>query len=163
MNTLVKRQLEARADAGRRIDRELRARDARPLLDDGRADAAFLQLARGQPTLERETLAVVLDDEAAGVIAVSQTHEHVARPAVLPDIDERLLDDPRQFERRRRRERNGTAGPYESRRHTRIAAEALDQRGEHVGKLIARFELDWPQCLHQLPQCENLALQQLLN
>jgi hypothetical protein len=61
MDTLVKRQLETRADAGRRIDRELRARDARPLLDDGRADAAFLQLARGQPTLERETLAVVLD------------------------------------------------------------------------------------------------------
>src|SRR5437762_26270 len=115
MDTLVERQLEPRADAGRGVDGELRARDARPLLDDGRADAAFLQFARGQPTLELETLAVVLDDEAAGVLAVGETHEDIARPAVLPDIDERLLDDSRQFERRRRRERNGTAGPYESR------------------------------------------------
>ena len=50
-----------------------------------------------------------------------------------------------------------------SRRDTRIAAEAVDQRGEHVGKLIARFELDRPQRLHQFPQREDLALQQLLN
>src|SRR5438094_2092802 len=107
MDTLVERQLETRADAGRRIDGELRARDARPLLDDGRADPAFLQFASGQPTLELEALAVVLDDEAAGVLAVGETHEDIARPDVLPDIDERLLEDPSQLERRRHRVRKG--------------------------------------------------------
>ena len=123
----------------------------------------FLQLARATAALELETLAVVLDDEAARVLVVGETHEHVARAAVLPDVDERLLDDPRQFERRRRRSEMGPPVAYESRRDTRIAAEAVDQRGEHVGKLIARFELDRPQRLHQFPQREDLALQQLLN
>src|SRR6266852_4352833 len=98
MNTIVKRELETRAHAGRRIDGQLCPCDARPLLDDRRADAALLQLARGQAPLEFEPLTVVFDDQAAGMFGVGEAHEHVARATVLPHVDERLLDDARELE-----------------------------------------------------------------
>src|SRR6185503_7818360 len=159
----LQRQLEARADARRRIDGKLRAGDARAFLDDGRTDAPLLHLARREASLEPEPLPVVLDDERAGVIGVGEPHQHVACAAVLADVHERFLDDARQFERGRGRQRDGTAVADEARRDAGVAAEAFDQRGEDVGQLIARLELDGPQRLHQLTEGEHLALQQLLH
>ena len=48
-------------------------------------------------------------------------------------------------------------------RDARVAAEAFDERGEDVGQLIARLELDGPQRLHQLPQRQHFGLQQVLH
>src|SRR5437667_8038525 len=104
MDPSVQRELESRADAGRRIDRELCACDAGAFLDDGGPYATFLHFTRREAALELEPLPVVFDHEAAGLITVRQTHEHVACAAVLPHVDQRLLDDARQFERGRRRQ-----------------------------------------------------------
>src|SRR6266550_9440177 len=109
MDPCIERQLETCADTRRGIDGELRARDARALLDDRGTDATRLQLASRQPSLEFEPLPVVFDDERAGVVGVGQPHEHVARATVLPHVDERLLDDPRELERGGRRQRDGMA------------------------------------------------------
>ena len=45
---------------------------------------------------------VILDGQGATVVSPGQPYEHVARPAVLPHIDERLLDDADNLHRRRR-------------------------------------------------------------
>src|SRR6267142_3858106 len=163
MGSGIQGQLEARADAGRRIDGKLRARDARAFLDDGRTDAPLLHLARREAPLELEPLPVVFDDQRAGVIGVGQPDQHVSRAAVLADVDERLLDDPRQFERGRCGQRDGTTIADEARRDAGVAAEAFHERGEDVGELIARLELDGTERLHQLPERKDLALQQLLH
>src|SRR5207237_10145564 len=109
MDPCIERQLETCADTRRGIDSELRARDARALLDDRGTDAPLLELARREPSLEFEPPPVVFDDERAGVIGVGQADEDVARATVLAHVDERLLHDARKLQRRRRRQRDGMA------------------------------------------------------
>src|SRR5262249_13074825 len=91
---------EPRADARGRIHGELGPDDARALFDDGWTDPAFVELACGQTSFELEPLAVVFDDQRTGAVRVGQADQHVARATVLPHVDERLLDDSSNFERR---------------------------------------------------------------
>src|ERR1051325_11266142 len=163
MDPRIERQLETCAETGCGIDRELRAGDARALLDNRGADTALLHLARGEASLEFEPLPVVFDDERAGVIGVGEAHEHVARAAVFADVDEGFLNDARQLQRGGRRQRDGMAVEDEARRDAGVAAKAFDARGEDGGESVARLELERPQRLRQLAQPQHFALQQLLH
>src|SRR5262245_34817225 len=159
MDAVIECELESRTDSGSRIDGELGSGNTRALLDNRGSDAPFFQLARREPPLEFETLTVILDDQRAGVVAVGQTDQHVAGPAMLADLDQCLLDDAGKFERGGGRKGNRSAGPDKPRRDARIAPEPFDKRREHVWELIARFELQRPQRLHQLPQRKDFTLQ----
>src|SRR5262245_42532213 len=116
MGSLCKCDLETGTYARRGIDGELGARNAGALLDDRGADPPLVEFPGREAPLELESAAVVLDDECAPMVVVREPDEHVARATVLPDVDQRLLHDARDFERCRRRERNPLARPDESRR-----------------------------------------------
>src|SRR5512133_1222026 len=98
MDPVVECELESRTDPRRRIDGELGSGNARALLDDRGSDAALFQLACGEPPFEIEPLTVVLDDQRAGLTGVCQTDQDVTGAAMLPDVDERLLDNACEFE-----------------------------------------------------------------
>src|SRR5262245_2361591 len=127
MDAVAECELKSRTDSRSRIDGELGSGDARAFLDNCGSDAPFFQLARREPPFEIETLTVVLDDQRAGVVGVRQTDQHVPGTAVFADVDQRLLDDAREFERRGGGKRNRSAGPDEPRGDARIAPEPLDK------------------------------------
>src|SRR6185436_13885607 len=101
MDAVVECELESRTDPRRRIDGELGSGNSRALLDNRGSDAALFQLACGEPPFEIEPLTVVLDDQRAGLAGVGQTDQDVPGAAVLPHVDQRLLDDAGEFERGR--------------------------------------------------------------
>src|SRR4030095_16793810 len=163
MDAVAECEFESRTDSWSRIDGELGSGNTRALLDNRGSDAPLFQLARREPPFEFETLTVILDDQRARIVGVGQTHEHVAGAAMLADIDQCLLDDARKFERGGGRKGNWSAGPDEPCRDAGVAPEAFDKRRENVGELIAGFELQRPQRLHQLAQRKDFALQQVMN
>src|SRR5262245_48070237 len=99
MDAVAECELESRTDSWSRIDGELGSGNARALLDNRGSDAPLFQLARREPPFEIETLPVVLDDQRAGLIGVRETNQHVAGAAMFADVDQRLLDNAREFER----------------------------------------------------------------
>ena len=160
----LQRQLDARADAGARVDRQAAAPAirARSLMMAGPTRRLSSSRADSRPSNSNPRPSSSMTSRARPIRA-GQPHEHVARAAVLADVDERLLDDAHELER------GGAAATTARRRRRRIARRHRCRGGSARRATRGRreadrcLELDRTQRLHQLAQREHLALQQLLD
>src|SRR5687768_2643633 len=97
MSGYGERYFEPGPTAWIRFHGQLAAEQADALFDDRRPMAGVLLVGRRQAARERKPAPVVVDCEPAGAVGDGQPDEHVARAAVLPHVDERLLNDARHF------------------------------------------------------------------
>src|SRR5688572_22264711 len=140
--------LEPGPTAWVRLHGQLAAEQPDTLLDHYRALVRLLLVHRRQTPGKREPSAVVVDRQTAHALADGQAYDDVAGAAVFPHVDERLLDDPRDFPARARREIDPIERGDESRRDPGLPLEPLDDVGDGVHQLIGRH-VDW---LHPLDQ-----------
>src|SRR5687767_5895852 len=100
---LGERQFHSRTRSWYRLDGQLGTGDSRAFLDDGRSDAALIEVASREPSFERKAAPIVLHDKPPMAIGGIQAHQDVARLRMPSHVGERLLYDADDFERRLRR------------------------------------------------------------